>query len=81
LKGIQKELQKREKPYASRIQKSIIAARAAQGREDWQASTQEERQDVIDRWHCIQMEIREGSIISDIDLATWRRHIKKALLL
>ncbi|KAM0795599.1 hypothetical protein BDR22DRAFT_870272 [Usnea florida] len=53
-KGIYKELQKR---LGSSVQSYIVAARTAQGYDEWHRSTQEERLDVISRWQAIQVDI------------------------
>ena len=53
-KGIYKELQKH---LGSSVQNYIIAARTAQGYEDWKNSTQEERIDIVTRWHAAQDEL------------------------
>ena len=50
-KGIYKELQKH---LGNNVQNYILAARTAQGFEEWQASSGTERQQVISRWHSIQ---------------------------
>ena len=56
-KGIYKELRKsRGKP----LQEFIIAARTADGLEDWTASTLQEREQIISRWHEIQPELRKS---------------------
>lgn len=52
--GIYKELQKL---FGSSVQNYIIAARTAQGYEDWRESTLEERLVVVGRWHEIQIEL------------------------
>ncbi|MCJ1396440.1 hypothetical protein MMC18_009330 [Xylographa bjoerkii] len=52
-KGIYKELQKH---LGASVQNYIIAARTAQGYEDWRASSKEERLDVVSRWHATQVE-------------------------
>lgn len=52
--GIYKELQKL---FGSSVQNYIIAARTAQGYEDWRNSTREERLAVVGRWHEIQAEL------------------------
>ena len=65
-KGIYKEIQKH---LGSSVQNYIVAARTAQGYDDWHKSSREERLDVVKRWHAIQIEIanekhqvRHGSI-------------------
>ena len=55
-KGIYKELQKH---LGSSVQNYIVAARTAQGYEDWHNSTREERLDVVSRWQAIQVEIEK----------------------
>ena len=55
-KGIYKELQKR---LGSSVQSYIVAARTAQGYDEWHRSTQEERLDVISRWQAIQVDIEK----------------------
>lgn len=52
--GIYKEVQKL---FGSSVQNYIIAARTAQGYEDWRNSTREERLAVVARWHEIQIEL------------------------
>ena len=55
-KGIHKELRKsRGKP----LQEFIMAARTADGLEDWTASTEEERGQIISRWQEIQPELKK----------------------
>lgn len=54
--GVYKELQKH---FGSSTGSYIIAARTTQGYEDWKLSTQEERLDVVARWHSIQIEIEK----------------------
>ncbi|MCJ1386371.1 hypothetical protein MMC17_009497 [Xylographa soralifera] len=53
-KGIYKELQKH---LGASVQNYIIAARTAQGYEDWRISSQEERLGVVSRWHVAQIEL------------------------
>ena len=55
-KGIYKELQKH---LGSSVQNYIVAARTAQGYDDWHNSSQEERFDVVSRWQSIQVEIEK----------------------
>ena len=55
-KGIYKELQKR---LGSSVQSYIVAARTAQGYDEWHRSTQEERLDAISRWQAIQVDIEK----------------------
>ena len=39
------------------MQNYIVAARTAQGYDEWNRSTREERLDVVSRWHAIQVEL------------------------
>ena len=55
-KGIYKELQKH---LGSSVQNYIVAARTAQGYDEWHTASQEERLDVIGRWQSIQIEIEK----------------------
>ncbi len=55
-KGIYKELQKH---LGSSVQNYIVAARTAQGYEDWHNSSREERLDVVSRWQAIQVEVEK----------------------
>lgn len=43
----------------SSVQNYIVAARTAQGYDEWHKSNQEERLDVISRWQAIQLEIEK----------------------
>ena len=56
-KGIYKELQKH---LGSSVQNYIIAARTAQGYDEWMSSTREERLGVVSRWHATQLELNKG---------------------
>ena len=55
-KGIYKELQKH---LGSSVQNYIVAARTAQGYDEWHTASQEERLDVVSRWQSIQVEIEK----------------------
>lgn len=44
----------------SSVQNYIIAARTAQGYEEWKSSTEEERLDIISRWHTVQLKLNSG---------------------
>ena len=55
-KGIYKELQKH---LGSSVQNYIVAARTAQGYDEWHTASQEERLDVVSRWHSIQVDIEK----------------------
>ncbi|KAL8945293.1 MAG: hypothetical protein Q9211_000169 [Gyalolechia sp. 1 TL-2023] len=54
--GIYKELQKQ---VGSDVQNYIMAARTKQGYEDLAASSQQERLDVVKRWHATQIELHK----------------------
>lgn len=54
--GIYKELQKH---FGSSVQNYIIAARTAQGYEDWKKSNLEERLDIVARWHKVQIDLNK----------------------
>ncbi len=56
-KGIYKELQKH---LGSSVQNYMIAARTAQGYDEWMLSSREERLDVVSRWHVTQLELSKG---------------------
>ena len=65
-KGIYKEIQSH---LGSSTQNYIVAARTAQGYDDWHNSTREERLDVVSKWQAIQLDlgkerehVRHGSI-------------------
>lgn len=45
----------------SSVQNYIIAARTAQGYEEWKSSTEEERLDVVSRWHAVQLQLNRGN--------------------
>lgn len=53
-KGIYKELQKH---LGSSVENYIIAARTAQGYDDWRKSSTQERHDIVARWHAAQIEL------------------------
>ena len=55
-KGIYKELQRH---LGSSVQNYIVAARTAQGYDEWHNSSQEERLDVVSRWQSIQVDIEK----------------------
>lgn len=53
-KGIYKEIQKY---HGSSVQNYIVAARTAQGYDEWTKSTEEQRLDAVRRWQDIQLEL------------------------
>ncbi|KAK5121275.1 hypothetical protein LTR85_005441 [Meristemomyces frigidus] len=56
MKGVYKEMQKQ---FGSSVQNYIIAARTAQGFDDWQSSAAEERADVVRRWKELQKDLKK----------------------
>nr|POE80091.1 sterol 3-beta-glucosyltransferase ugt80a2 [Quercus suber] len=56
MKGVYKELQKMN---GSSVQNYIIAARTAQGYDEWIRASAEEKQDVISRWQVLQKDIKK----------------------
>jgi len=56
MKGVYKEMQKQ---FGSSVQNYIIAARTAQGFDDWQHSTPKERVDVVQRWTELQNHLKK----------------------
>jgi UDP:flavonoid glycosyltransferase YjiC (YdhE family) len=55
MKGMYMEMQKN---FGASVQNYIIAARTAQGYEDWQMSTEAERRDIAQRWQAMQKDIK-----------------------
>ena len=55
-KGIYQEIQKH---LGSSVQNYIVAARTAQGYDEWHHSTPQERLDVVSRWQGIQVEVEK----------------------
>ena len=56
MKGVYKEMSKR---MGSSVQNYIIAARTAQGYDEWHASSEQERRDVVMRWKMMQKDIKK----------------------
>ncbi|KAF2768855.1 UDP-Glycosyltransferase/glycogen phosphorylase [Teratosphaeria nubilosa] len=56
MKGVYKEMQKM---FGSSVQNYTIAARTAQGFDEWQATTPEERADVVRRWKVLQKGLKK----------------------
>lgn len=56
MQGVYKEIQKQ---FGSTVQNYIISARTAQGFDDYQKSSLEERQDVIMRWTVLQNDLKK----------------------
>lgn len=56
MKGMYKEMQAR---FGSSVQNYIIAARTAQGYDEWQASTPQERAEIVRRWKSLQKDLKK----------------------
>jgi UDP:flavonoid glycosyltransferase YjiC (YdhE family) len=56
MKGVYKEMSKH---FGSSVQNYIIAARTAQGYDEWNASSVEERRDIVARWKHMQKDIKK----------------------
>lgn len=56
MQGVYKEMQK---AMGSSVQNYIIAARTAQGYEEWNGASAEERSDVVQRWHFVERELKK----------------------
>lgn len=63
-KGIYKELQKH---LGSSVQNYIVAARTAQGYDEWHNSSQKERLEVVSRWQSIQVEVEKEKQLAKHD--------------
>lgn len=67
MQGVYKEMQK---AMGSSVQNYIIAARTAQGYEEWNGASAEERSDVVRRWQLLESELRKkknlDSVVKDI---------------
>lgn len=75
MKGIYKELQKYRGPG---IENYIIAARTAQGYEDLEHSTPEERHDIGSRWRVLQKDLKKKKYLGEEQLeALQQRRISK----
>ncbi|KAM0720634.1 hypothetical protein Q7P37_004771 [Cladosporium fusiforme] len=56
MQGVYKEMQK---AMGSSVQNYIIAARTAQGYEEWSGASSQERSDVLRRWHFVEGELKK----------------------
>ncbi|KAK4555729.1 hypothetical protein LTR86_006949 [Recurvomyces mirabilis] len=56
MKGVYKEMQAR---FGSSVQNYIIAARTAQGFDEWQSASEEERADVVRRWEVLKRDLKK----------------------
>ncbi|KAF4548462.1 Sterol 3-beta-glucosyltransferase-like protein 4 [Elsinoe fawcettii] len=73
MKGVYKELQS---TWGSSVQNYIIAARTAQGFEDWHESTHEERSDIVQRWAVLQETIKKKKNIDEV-VVEWGKEQKE----
>ncbi|KAG9601350.1 UDP-Glycosyltransferase/glycogen phosphorylase, partial [Aureobasidium melanogenum] len=62
MKGVYKELQQLS---GSSVQNYIIAARTAQGYDEWHRSTAQERQEIIRRWRVVESEVKKKKFIHE----------------
>lgn len=63
MQGVYKEMQKQ---MGSSVQNYIIAARTAQGYEEWSAAHPEERSDVVRRWQQLETQLRKKRNADDV---------------
>ncbi|KAK0249750.1 hypothetical protein LTR35_011714 [Friedmanniomyces endolithicus] len=81
MKGVYKEMQKQ---FGSSVQNYIIAARTAQGFDEWQASSLEERTEIVQRWKALQKDLKKkrnpDEMVRDI-LEEQRRKMREKIAL
>ena len=63
MQGVYKEMQKQ---MGSSVQNYIIAARTAQGYEEWSGASAEERSDIVRRWHLLEQQLRKKRNADDV---------------
>jgi UDP:flavonoid glycosyltransferase YjiC (YdhE family) len=63
MQGVYKEMQKQ---MGSSVQNYIIAARTAQGYEEWSGASAEERLDVVRRWQLLEQQLRKKRNADDV---------------
>jgi len=63
MQGVYKEMQKQ---MGSSVQNYIIAARTAQGYEEWSGASAEERSDVVRRWQLLETQLRKKRNADDV---------------
>jgi UDP:flavonoid glycosyltransferase YjiC (YdhE family) len=63
MQGVYKEMQKQ---MGSSVQNYIIAARTAQGYEEWSGASAEERSDVVRRWQILETQLRKKRNADDV---------------
>nr|POF17089.1 isoform 2 of sterol 3-beta-glucosyltransferase ugt80a2 [Quercus suber] len=74
MKGVYKELQKMN---GSSVQNYIIAARTAQGYDEWIRASPEEKQDVINRWNVLQKDIKKKKTPDEMVRGILEEQMKK----
>lgn len=62
MKGAHKEIQKL---FGRNVQSYIVASRTAQGYEEWQRSSEAEKEEVIDRWKLVQKYLKRKKYDSE----------------
>lgn len=73
-KGIYAEIQK---PFGSSVQNYIIAARTAQGYEEFHRMSAEERADILERWACIAKNVKRKKNPGEDQLEALRKCVEK----
>ena len=63
MKGVYKEI---ERQFGSSVQNYIIAARTAQGFDEWQAASPEERAEVVQRWQLLVANYKKPRTMEEI---------------
>ena len=84
MKGVYKEMSKH---LGSSVQNYIIAARTAQGYDEWNGTSDQERKDIVTRWKLIQKDIKKkrnpDELVRDIleeqrrKGQTWTQDVKR----
>ncbi|KAK6439366.1 hypothetical protein LTR95_004433 [Oleoguttula sp. CCFEE 5521] len=74
MKGIYKEMQSH---FGSSIQNYIIAARTAQGVEDWTNASSEEKAEVVKNWQALQVGLKKKKNLDEIMHDICQEHRRK----
>ncbi|KAK4503548.1 hypothetical protein PRZ48_004463 [Zasmidium cellare] len=74
MKGVYKEMQKH---FGSSVQNYIIAARTAQGFDEYQNASDEEKRDVIMRWKVLQTNLKKKRNLDEMVRDTLDEQMKK----
>ncbi|GAB7364733.1 hypothetical protein MBLNU230_g5532t1 [Neophaeotheca triangularis] len=74
MKGVYKELQS---VFGSSVNNYIIAARTAQGYDDWQRSSSDEREDIISRWKELNKDMKKKKNPDEYLLAVLKEQREK----